>query len=551
MTDFESLAALASDPMRFVTLCWPDMRLYDKQRDVLLSVRDNLETFVPAANEMGKTRIAAVIAIWFFMSRTPARVITSSSGETQLSTILLTEIQQLIRTSRIPLPLSIKHLCIRKLADPESAEHLTLDYLIGHVASTVENFQGHHLKHDRPRVLIIFDEASGVSDEFFDASDSWAHRKLVIGNPLSNTNFFYRLCKRGDVEDPAGQVPLLRKVIRISGKDSPNVQAGMRWREAGNEGRPPVMIPGLLSYEEFVRREQEWDEIKKTTRLYGQFYEGDQMRMFPDRWLDLAMDQRRWDQLSEQPRQALTMGVDVASGGRDDTCWTLIDEHGVVAQHVLDVENAMEIVGRTAQLMNSHGVSAECVAFDAGGGGKQIADRLIEQGHYVNTVGFGESADAKQSYRNRRAEMYGVLRDLLNPDDGDHVFALPPDAHELRAELAILPISYDSEGRVLLPPKNKAANPNQTCIRQMLGRSPDRADSLALAAWMLDHAPWDGTIQGELICSFEPGDDIPLSDAEIEELDPFLKDLVLTSRQLDLERKDHRFHRDWDDDCGW
>ena len=155
--------SLATDPLRFVSLCWPDMQLYGKQREVLLSVRDNVETFVHAANETGKTRIAAVAVLWFFAGRTPARVVTSSSSETQLNAILWSEIHNLIRTSRFPLPFLAKNLCLKKLRRLGSTETEPSDYVLGYVTNTVENFQGHHLPNDRPRVLAVFDEASGVS----------------------------------------------------------------------------------------------------------------------------------------------------------------------------------------------------------------------------------------------------------------------------------------------------------------------------------------------------------------------------------------------------
>jgi len=93
------------------------------------------------------------------------------------------------------------------------------------------------------------------------------------------------------------------------------------------------------------------------------------------------------------------------------------------------------------------------VAIDAGGGGKQIADRLWEQDYDVQVIGFGEGADSKQAYKNRRAEMYGTLRGFLNPDREEGLFALPPDSYALRQELVALPLQYDSEGRLLLPPK--------------------------------------------------------------------------------------------------
>jgi len=154
---------LAADPMRFIALSWPGMRLCDKQQEVLLSVRGNLETFVHAANQTGKTRIAAIVAIWFFASRTPARVVISSSNETQLVSVLWSEIQQLIRSAAWSLPFVVTHLLIKKRCHPDSSDTECTDYVLGHVAKTAESFQGHHLPSDRPRVLAILDEASRPS----------------------------------------------------------------------------------------------------------------------------------------------------------------------------------------------------------------------------------------------------------------------------------------------------------------------------------------------------------------------------------------------------
>ena len=329
-------------------------------------------------------------------------MITSSSSETQLSSILWSEIRHLISTAAYPLPFRVTSLRVEKLKDPQTGETEPRDYIIGHVTNEVENFQGHHLPNDKPRVLGVFDEASGVPDAFYDASSSWAHRTLVIGNPLSTTNFFYRNCRAGDVPDPAGTAKLLRKVIHIDGRDSPNVRAGMRWRENGNAGPSPVLIPGLLNYDEYIRREATWDEVKKTTRLYGRFYEGDQALLFPMHWLDAAMHRDRWAEVIRRARTVEAIGVDVAAGGRDDTCWTLVDHVGVIEQIVLDLANTMEIVGRTVRLIQQRNLPPERVAVDAGGGGKQIADRLHEQGYFVRAIGFGESPMPTKRSQNER-----------------------------------------------------------------------------------------------------------------------------------------------------
>ena len=549
--DVDDLAAsLADDPLRFIAICWPDMQIYEKQRDILISLRDNSETIVFAANATGKTRVAAIAALWFFVTRTPARVVTSSSSETQLDTILWNELRHLVATSKFPLPLVVNYLSIKKRRTANATDVEPLDYLVGHVTSQVENFQGHHLPFDKPRVLAIFDESSGVPDEFFEAADSSAHRKLVIGNPLTNHNFFYRLCKQGDVEDPAGGPGLLRKVIHVDGRDSPNVQLGVRWKEAGKQGSPPIVISGLLTYEEYLRRDHSYDEVQRATRLHGHFYEGDQSMMFPAEWLDAAMDRRRWAELQLQQRRVEAIGVDVAAGGRDDTCWTLIDSHGVIDQIVMDLSNTMEIAGRTLALIREHNLSSYRVAMDAGGGGQQIADRLTEQGYPVLLVGFGESANAKQSFKNRRAELYGRLRERLKPDHEAGQFALPPDANQLRRELAVLPLAYDSESRLVLPPKSRSsARPGEMSIEKLLGRSPDRADSLALAVWVLERQR--GRPDHSQHVYFCEEDHRPLTQQEFDEMPADFQEIIRMEEELAREhecRFRRRFRHDDDDD---
>ncbi len=51
------------------------------------------------------------------------------------------------------------------------------------------------------------------------------------------------------------------------------------------------------------------------------------------------------------------------------------------------------------------------------GGGKQIVDRLRAQGYFVTSIGFGEGAEDKQAYINRRAAMPQELRDICEMED--------------------------------------------------------------------------------------------------------------------------------------
>lgn len=42
-----------ADPIKFAKLLWPDVTFYAKQREVIYSVLENDETFVPAGNMLG------------------------------------------------------------------------------------------------------------------------------------------------------------------------------------------------------------------------------------------------------------------------------------------------------------------------------------------------------------------------------------------------------------------------------------------------------------------------------------------------------------------
>lgn len=511
--DRQALLEILDCPIRFTAACWPDIVLTDYQRDILLSLKNNVETFVHAANEVGKDFTSAIGCIWFFCSRRPARVITSSSGETQLKNILWSEINHRISTSRIKFPFKVGSLEIRWILKDGTLDKLS--YMIGHVTNSVENFQGHHLDHDIPRVLALFDEASGVADEYNEAADSWAHRKLVIGNPLNCLNFFFRACKGGDIaHDDPDEPGLLRKILHIDGELSPNVILGKRLKGAGIKGPYPSIVPGVLSYAEYMRRKRIWDAIKIHIRLHGKFYEGEAALMFPPDWLDRT-EKAHWElhptgynQMSPRivtnPSTHLAMGIDCGAG-RDLSVWTIIDRLGIVFQHAESTFDTSIITKKTIEFIERFFISPAKICFDAGGGGKQIVDHMRDQNpkyKLIRSIAFGSSptqTTEKKSkktddkitekedtwvYKNRRAELYGDLRKWIDPSINQPVFALPEELYLMREELAILPLWFDSNGKMYLPPKDKAPHAKdkeEITLKKLLGRSPDRSDSLVLA----------------------------------------------------------------------
>ena len=289
-----------------------------------------------------------------------------------------------------------------------------------------------------------------------------------------------------------------RKVIRITADDSPNVKFAKAQIARGEEPTGEMVVPGVLSWEEYCRRLRMFDEKEKSVSLYAIFYKGKEIRLFPKDILDLSKEAAR-----KLPRRSRGkyMGIDAAEGG-DNTCWSIVDDLGLVFQLSIKTADTSDIPGKTIGLMREYGVDASNVLFDRGGGGKQHADVLRRRGYSVRTIGFGESAnnisqpyqtasvtstkkkvevmESRYVYKNRRAEIYGKLS--LAMSEG---FAVPEMYDEVYRQLSLVPKNYDDGGRLFLPPKDKP-HPNYTgdTLKKLIGCSPDEAESLGLANYM-------------------------------------------------------------------
>ena len=314
-------------------------------------------------------------------------------------------------------------------------------------------------------------------------------------------------------EGKHGPRKLLRWVRHVHPEESPNLIRSREMDRLGEKGEYPLLVPGLLSRQEFDEWDSTWDEPRKRVRLYGQLPNEEEMKLYPPSWLDLA--QQLGAKLRKQMRRhkrwrddgPYALGIDVAYGGGDLTAWVVLGRWGVRHVHAQATPNTTLISGYTIKLMRRYRIKSWAVAFDAGGGGKQIADMLRERddmdfGEIVD-VSFGAKALDAKKYNNRRTELYGELRTVLEATDERRgllalpvvewstevrSLALPPDEAKLREDLAVLPHEWDGEGLMRLPPKDHraASSQREKSVRERLGgRSPDRGDALVLAwfAW--------------------------------------------------------------------
>jgi hypothetical protein len=164
----------------------------------------------------------------------------------------------------------------------------------------------------------------------------------------------------------------------------------------------------------------------------------------------------------------LIVGVDPARFGDDKT--SIIRRIGARAysQEQHGGKSTMEVAGLVKRIIETEKPTK--VFIDVGGIGAGVYDRLVEMGFSksVRAVDFGGAPLDKVKYYNKRSEMYGLLNEWLDGVTGVSI----PDDDMLHADLCAAGYSYDSNGAMKIEKKED--------IKKRIGRSPDRADSLAL-----------------------------------------------------------------------
>jgi len=164
----------------------------------------------------------------------------------------------------------------------------------------------------------------------------------------------------------------------------------------------------------------------------------------------------------------LIMSLDPAEYGDDDSVFGLRRGRLVYPFEAFHGRGPMELTGMAAERLDIHDPDAFCVDV-TGGYGRGIVERLGELGYKrIYPINFGERALDPEIYANRRAEMWGLMRDWFREQEP----YLPTDDDVIAAELSSVTYHYDSGRRLVLTSKEKMRNDGIP--------SPDRGDALAL-----------------------------------------------------------------------
>ena len=426
------------------------VELWAKQRELLSALPEHHRVAVKSGNGLGKGFSAAVAVLWYLYTHDPAIVLSTAPTFRQVRYILWRQVHSLYRLA--PETLGGRLLDTRWELDDDR-------YALGLSADGPDQFQGFH----SPNMLIVVDEAEGVSDSIYEAVEavmtSADPRLLLIGNPTTTSGMF----RRAFYEERQ-----IYHCITISALDSPNLKG---------DG---LVVPGLVTPRWVDERRQIWGENNPLyrARVLGEFPEQSEDALISLSHVEAAVERWRTQQLAQangsvtpppaewEPEGEVVLAVDVARFGSDHSVILRRQGSRVDEIRTFNGLDTMQLAGWVAAAIREFQPLRTCI--DEVGVGAGVVDRLREQGYGVRGINVAQSARQKEVFANLRAEGYWRLRELFAAGE----ISIPPD-RQLVGELVSLRYHHDSRGRVLLERKED--------MRKRGLPSPDRADALMLA----------------------------------------------------------------------
>lgn len=282
--------------------------------------------------------------------------------------------------------------------------------------------------------MIIVDESSLIPDTMFSkilrmAGESAAGKLIQIGNPFERNHFWKAFHTDRYFKLTVG------------------------WQQALAEGRIT---------QEFINEVRE----EMPPMDFQIFYDAE----FPEGGSDDSVIPYEWIQKAvgrpAPEDDEVFAGVDVARFGRDKSVYLLRKGYKVAKIETNSKLDTMSLVGWLREHIDND--EPDSIAVDVVGIGAGVADRLGELGYEVDDVNAGSAPSDSEKYFNKRAELFWNLRQMFKEDK----ISIPNDT-ELIQELTELRYKYSSEKKLRIEAKDD--------MKKRVGRSPDKADALALS----------------------------------------------------------------------
>lgn len=478
---------------RFTGITWPSAKYRDdpvqffrdvlgvepwsKQIEIIEAIRDHPRVAVRSGHKISKSHTAAGSGLWFYESFPDARVAMTSTTARQVEAILWRELRKMVVKAGLcvdcrkraddgePIARPCRHSALidGELADTAKSGLKSPDFreVIGFTAREAEAVAGV----SGVNLLYIIDEASGVDASIYEAIEgnrAGGARVVLFGNPTRN---------EGEHFDAFHSKARFYKTFTVSSEETPNVV----------EGR--VVVPGLATREWVEEKREEWGEDSPLymVRVKGKHALSEDGRIFSIAKITAA--EERW--YETEPTGRLWIGIDPAgeSGTGDEAAFCSRRGFKVLALETHRGLSEEAHLVHALSLIRVHGLRREVpvIVLDAEGavGAKVLAafrEYLAEQRRAPFELVVVRASDGAV----RQPRIYDRMRDELTGNleqwfrEGGAIL----EDDKLAAELHLWSWGQGNRGRLkLLPAKRDIRK------KGSLGRSPDRYDALALAAW--------------------------------------------------------------------
>jgi len=210
-------------------------------------------------------------------------------------------------------------------------------------------------------------------------------------------------------------------------------------------------------------KEEDYDEYE---HIYlGKVREGDDKALFTYAEIEEAMN----NNLEGVDKTGVfSYAVDVARYGSDSSVLSKRTGYQIYGMKQFAKYSTMELANVVSmEYSEEENDKPKAIFVDTIGVGAGVYDRLEEKGHRCIEANVSMRADKTDLYYNKRAEMYFNLRDFVRRGG-----KLPKD-DELKEELLVIRYEFsNANGKIMIQSKDE--------IRDLLGRSPDKGDSVAL-----------------------------------------------------------------------
>lgn len=299
----------------------------------------------------------------------------------------------------------------------------------------------------------------GVVEALFTAADAIStgryDRVLTVGNPDDPNTAFGKIFL-----DVSPEKAHIWNRITISAFDTPNFTG---------EPVPPVVRDNLIQKEWAEDRAIEWgiDSGRYKSKILGEFPAQSDNNLFSQKSIYAAHEK----EIPEDDNFPLILGVDIASGGEDDT--VIYGNRNGRVRHVArwNEGNAVYTANRILQVAEEQ--KAEEIRIDSGGFGKGVIDILLKNPKAANfriiRMMGGDQATDPNAHRNKRAENYDNLRMMMEMGEID----LDPADKKIEEQLLGVRVLYTERGSIKLEAKDD--------LRKRGGKSPDDVDAIVYA----------------------------------------------------------------------